>query len=141
MVRICPAHFFVRMRVKYAILSCVFLVAIGLLADSASPGYVEGHVKILGLSDVELAGATPSKFSGRNYADYPLIVLSQSDKQEIIPLTVDQNGKYRVALRAGNYVLDVQDRRRKHLRATPQPFTIISNQTVHVDMVIDTGVR
>jgi hypothetical protein len=141
MVRICPAHFFVHMRVKYLILSCVFLVAIGLLADSASPGYLEGHVKILALSDVELAGATPSKFSGRNYAEYPLIVLSQSSKQQTVPVTVDQNGKYRVALRAGNYVLDVQDRRRKHLRATPQPFTIISNQTVHVDMVIDTGVR
>jgi len=26
------------------------------------------------------------------------------------------------------------------LRATPQPFTVASNQTVHVDMNIDTGV-
>ena len=129
------------MRVKYAILSCVFLVATGLLADSAPPGYLEGQVKILASSDAELAGATPSKFSGRNYAEYPLIVLSESSKQEIVPITVDQNGKYRVALRAGNYLLDVQDRRRKHVRSTPQPFTIISNQTVHVDMTIDTGVR
>jgi hypothetical protein len=129
------------MRVKYMLLTCVFLVATGLLADSATPGYLEGHVKILALSDVELAGATPLKFSDRNYAEYPLIVLSQSGKQEIVPVTVDQNGKYRVALQAGDYLLDVQDRRRKHVRSTPQPFTIISNQTVHVDMTIDTGVR
>jgi hypothetical protein len=28
--------------------------------------------------------------------------------------------------------------RRRHVRATPQPFTILANQTVHVDMAIDT---
>ena len=28
-----------------------------------------------------------------------------------------------------------------HVRATPQPFTIIANQTVRVDMAIDTGIR
>ena len=38
-------------------------------------------------------------------------------------------------------VLDVQDRRRRHVRATPQPFTVVANQTVHVDMNIDTGIR
>ena len=140
-MRICPAHFFVRMPVKYAILSCVFLVAIGLLADSAPPGYLEGHVKILALSDVELAGATPSKFSGRNYAEYPLIVLSHDKQKEIARVTAHENGNYRIALPPGDYVLDVQNRRRHHIRATPQPFTIVANQTVRVDMAIDTGVR
>jgi hypothetical protein len=38
-------------------------------------------------------------------------------------------------------VLDVQDRRHRHFRAKPQPFTVVSNQTVRVDMNIDTGVR
>jgi len=37
--------------------------------------------------------------------------------------------------------MDVQNRKRRHVRATPQPFTIVANQTVRVDMVIDTGVR
>jgi hypothetical protein len=41
----------------------------------------------------------------------------------------------------GDYVLDVQGRPRTHLRYKPQQFTIVSNQTVHVDMNIDKGVR
>jgi len=56
-------------------------------------------------------------------------------------VTADETGNYRVAVPPGDYVLDVQDRRRRHVRAAPQPFTVTSNQTVHVDMNIDTGVR
>jgi hypothetical protein len=37
--------------------------------------------------------------------------------------------------------LEVQGRAPGHVRAKPQPFTIGSNQTVRVDMEIDTGVR
>jgi hypothetical protein len=51
------------------------------------------------------------------------------------------NRDYRVALPPGAYVLDVQDRARKHVRAKPQAFTIVSNQTVRVDMDLDTGIR
>ena len=80
--------------------------------------------------------------TAENYADYPLIILSQDGKKEIARVTADENGNYRVALPPGDYILDVQGRRHKgHIRATPQPFTVVSNQTVHVDMNIDTGVR
>ena len=71
----------------------------------------------------------------------PLIILSQDGKKEIARVTADENGKYRVAVPPGEYILDVQDRKRRHVRAAPQPFTVASNQTVHVDMNIDTGVR
>jgi hypothetical protein len=46
-----------------------------------------------------------------------------------------------VALPPGDYLLDVQDRARKHVRAKPQSFTVGSNQTVRVDMDMDTGIR
>ena len=92
--------------------------------------------------DVELADGTPSKFSGGNYAEYPLIILSQDGKKEIARVTADGNGEYRVALPPGDYILDVQGRRPKgHVRAKPQTFTVVSNQIVHVDMNIDTGIR
>ena len=77
----------------------------------------------------------------QSYAEYPLIVLSQEDKKEIARVTADQSGNYRVALAPGNYVLDVQDRVAKHVRAAPQRFTVVSNQTVHVDMSIIIGFR
>ena len=76
----------------------------------------------------------------QSYAEYPLIVLSQEDKKEIARVTADEKGNYRVALAPGNYVLDIQDRVAKHVRAAPRPFTLVSNQTVHVDMNIVIGI-
>jgi len=76
------------------------------------------------------------------YAEYLLLVLTRDGRRAITRVTADRDGKYRVALPPGDYVLDVQGRRPKgHLRAKPQPFTIVSNQTARVDMDVDPGVR
>ena len=80
-----------------------------------------------------------AKTTPEPYADYPLIVVNEGTKKEIVHFIADANGKYRIALPPGNYVLDLQDRARKHIRAKPQPFTIISNRTAHVDIHMDTG--
>ena len=56
-------------------------------------------------------------------------------------VTADMNGNYRVTLPPGNYVLDLQGRAPGHVRAKPQPFTVVSNRTLRVDMDIDTGIR
>jgi hypothetical protein len=127
---------------KYLISACVFLLLAGSTSIHAAPqGFLEGHLKIISPKEVELAEASPSKGTAENYADYPLIILSQDGKKEIARVTADGNGNYRAALPPGAYVLDVQDRARKHVRAKPQPFTVVSNQTIHIDMGIDTGVR
>jgi hypothetical protein len=127
---------------KYLISACVFLLLAGSASiDAAPPGFVEGHLKILSAREVELADGTPPVITGENYAEYPLIILSQDGKKEIARVTADGNGNYRTALPPGDYVLDVPRRGRGHVRAKPQPFTVASNQTVRVDMEIDTGVR
>jgi hypothetical protein len=131
------------MRLKSLIFACLFLVPIGCFAsDNAAPGFVEGYLRILAFRDVELSDGTPSKFSGGNYSEYPLIILSQDGKKEIARVTADGSGAYRVALRPGDYILDVKGRVPKgHVRAKPQRFSVASDQTVHVDMNIDTGIR
>ncbi len=131
------------MHLKYLILGCLSLLPIGcLVSDNTVPGFLEGHLRILAFKDVDLAEGNPPKFSDGNYAGYPLIILTQDGKKEIARATADENGKYRVALPPGDYILDVQGRPPKgHVRAKPQQFTVVSNQTVHVDMEIDTGVR
>jgi hypothetical protein len=131
------------MHLKSLLLGCVFLVPVGCLAsDNAVRGFLEGHLRILAFRDVELAEGKPPKFSAENYAEYPLIILSQDGKKEIARVTADGNGNYRLALPPGDYVLDVQGRAPKgHVRAKPQRFTVVSNQTVRVDMDLDTGIR
>ena len=127
---------------KYLIFACIFLVlaTTGSL-NAAPPGFLEGHLKIVSSKEVELAdGNTPTP-SAEAYAEYPLIILSHDGKKEIARVTADEKGNYYVALPPGNYVLDVQGRAPGHVRAKPPQFTVVSNQTVRVDMHIDTGVR
>ncbi len=130
------------MRFKYLILRSLFLLPIcSLASDNAALGFLEGRLRILAFKDVELAEENQPKFSDGNYTDYPLVILSRDGKNEIARITADENGNYRVALPAGDYLLDVQDRRRRHVRAAPQSFTVVANQIVHVDMNVDTGIR
>ena len=127
---------------KYLIFACIFLVlaTTGSL-NAAPPGFVEGNLKIVSAREVELANGNTPTPSAEAYAEYPLIILSQDGKKEIARVTADEKGNYHVALPPGNYVLDVRGRAPGHVRAKPQPFTVVSNQTVRVDMGIDTGIR
>jgi hypothetical protein len=118
---------------------CIFSVVTGMATEP--PGFVEGHLKIISARGVELADGNAPAMTAENYAQYPLIILSQGGKKEIARVTADGNGNYRAALPPGDYVLDVQGRARGHVRAKPQRFTVVSNQTVRVDMGIDAGVR
>ena len=128
---------------KYAISACVFLLLAGSASiDAASPGFVEGHLKIISPKEVELADGNAPAITAENYAEYPLIIRSEDGQKEITRITADRNGNYRVPLPPGDYILDAKGRPPKgHVWAKPQWFTVVSNQTVHVDMDIDTGVR
>jgi hypothetical protein len=127
---------------KYPIFVYVFVVLVATASVNAAPqGFLEGHLKIYSPKEVELADSTPPKKTTENYAEYPLIVMSRDGKKQVARVTADANGNYRIALPPGDYVLDVQDRMRRHLRATPRTFTVLSNQAVRADMNIDTGIR
>jgi len=102
---------------------------------------MQGHLKILSPKPVDLGDENAATVTAENYADYPLLILSRGGKKEIARITANRNGNYRVELPPGDYVLDVQGRAPGHVRAKPQPFTVVSNQPVRVDMDIDTGIR
>src|SRR5229473_7861427 len=124
---------------KYLIAIATSFIAAGTASSSAAPppGFMEGHLKIVWLGAAEPSDAMPRPtVTAETYAEYPLIVLSQDGKSEIARVTADRNGNYRVALPPGAYILDVQDRAAKRVRAKAQPFTVASNQTVRVDMNI-----
>ena len=127
--------------VKYLIGAATSLILAGTAASDAVPqGFLEGNLKIVSPRAVEPSDNMPRPaVAPEIYAKYPLIVLSQEDKKEIARVPVDQSGNYRAALPPGNYVLDIQDRVAKHIRAAPRPFTVVSNETVRVDMNIFRG--
>jgi hypothetical protein len=121
--------------------ACIFLTLVGTASIKAAPqGFMQGHLKIVVIRAVEPDNIPPPD----NYADYPLIILTQEAKREIARLTADKSGNYRVALPPGAYILALQERSgeepaAERIHATRQPFTIVPNQTVRVDMTIFTG--
>ena len=138
-----PPIFLSVMHFKRLILGCLSLIAGTCLAsDNVPPGFLEGRLRILATKEVDLAEGNTSKFSAADYSECPLIILSRGNKKEIARVIANENGNYRVALPPGEYILDLQGRMPKgRMRAKPQLFTVVSNQTVHVDMDVDTGVR
>jgi hypothetical protein len=120
---------------------CIFLMLAGTASvKAAAEGFMEGHLKVVVIRAVEPDNIPPSE----NYAEYPLIILSQDGKSEIARLTADKSGNYRVALAPGAYILalqerSIEERAAERVHATPQPFTVVSNQTVRVDMRIFIG--
>src|SRR5919201_927062 len=118
----------------------IFLLACFASLNAAEQGFLEGHLKIVLSFAVEESDNMPRQsVTPENYAEYPLVILSQDGKKLIARVTADGNGNYRAALPPGNYILDVQDRAAKRLRARPQPFSVVANQTVHVDMNVVVG--
>ena len=121
--------------------ACIFLMLAGTASiKAASQGFMEGHLNIVVIRAVEPDNVPQP--APESYAEYPLIILSQDGKREIARLTADKSGDYRVALPPGAYILHVQERaeeRAERTHANPQPFTVVSNQTVRVDMTIFIG--
>jgi hypothetical protein len=129
------------MSLKYVALALgIFLLAFSASLNAAEQGFLEGHLKIIfGMAAQPSDDMPRPEIAPESYAEYPLVVLSQENNKEITRLTADEEGNYRIALPPGAYVLDVQDRAAKRLRARPQPFTVLSNQIVRVDMNVVIG--
>lgn len=127
--------------VKYLIGAATCLILAGTAAsDAVPPGFVEGNLKIVSPRAVEPSDNMPRPaVAPEIYAKYPLIILSQDGQKEVARIIPDESGYYRVSLPPGAYVLDVQDRVAKHVRAKPQPFTVVSNGTVRADINIFRG--
>jgi len=121
----------------------IFLMLAGNASiKAASQGFMEGHVKIVVIRAVEPDNMPQP--APETYAEYPLIVLSQDGKREIARLTADKSGNYRAALPPGAYILAVQERpaeerAAERIHANRQPFAVLPNQTVRVDMTIFIG--
>ena len=110
-------------------------------AGGPPAGVLEGHLHIISSAPVEPQGEHLPTVTPETYAEFPLVVLAQRDGKVIAEVTADAHGNFCLELPPGRYVLDVKDRRWKHVRGKPQPFTIRPGETTHVTFEMDTGVR
>lgn len=123
---------------------CIFLMLAGTASINAAPqGFMEGRLKIVVIRAVAPDNMPSPAVAPETYAEYPLIILSQDGKREITRLTADKSGNYRVALPPGAYILKVQERgeERARIHANPQPFTVVANQNIRVDMTVFIGAK
>ena len=128
---------------RVAIAALLFLAEfVGMASGNAqATGVLQGHLKIVSLQTVQPADGSVQTVTSETYEEYPLVVLSSDGKQQVAVLTADAKGNYRVELPPGTYLLDIQNRVRKHVRAKPVPFTVASGQSLHVNIEMDTGIR
>jgi hypothetical protein len=129
---------------RYLIAGCIFLLLLGTVSIGAAPeGFLEGHLKIISHRPVQLAdenAATETDAAAAsNYSNFPLTILSRGERKEIMRISANEDGYYRAALPPGDYILDAAGRVSRRLRVKAQPFTVVPNRTVRVDITIDTG--
>ena len=89
------------------------------------------------LQEAAISKIRSEQIRGRAISGWPF----PHPADELTASTADGNANYRVALQAGAFVLDAQDRAAKLVRAKPQPFAVVSSQTVHVEIDLDTDIR
>jgi len=103
---------------------------------SVASGFLEGRLKVHVSGGANLADGDESKAASVNYAEYPMVVLRKDNREEIARITPDENGHYRIPLPPGDYVLEVKSSVRKRPQKAQRPFTVVSQQTAHVDIEV-----
>jgi hypothetical protein len=111
-------------------------------ASLATDGVVEGRVRLIhSKGGANLADDNLSQKEKVSYAGYPIVVLTQDRHAEVARVPVGDDGRFKVSLPAGQYVLDVKQEGRKKLRVATRPFTVVAGQTVSVDLEIESAVE
>ncbi len=67
-------------------------------------------------------------------------VLSSDGQQKITQFTTDENGKFRIDLPPGDYILH-PELSGMMPRATDQPFNVMEGQYTPINVVFDSGIR
>src|SRR5437016_12877178 len=119
------------MSVRYLIAASICSVVAGTAPANAAPqGSVEGQLKIVSQRPAELADENrttetrAAPVTAKNYADYPLIILTQGEREQIARITADAEGNYRAALPPGEDGIGVEGGRQERLDVAAQRVTV-----------------
>ncbi len=111
----------------------------------APGGFVEGKLAIGAQRGADLADDVPAPGNTSAVGEHALVIRSRAGAAELKEIKTDEQGQYRVALPAGDYVLELKDSRARHASprapAIQRAFTVTANETVRVDMQVPVDIR
>lgn len=110
------------------------LIAVGTASATPPPlGILEGTLKAPVQRGAELA----DDVSSSSASDQPTYTLAlRKDGKEVAHVETDKQGKYRIALPPGEYVLDLKEvrKRRRVAGSLPRHVTVLVDKTSRVDI-------
>jgi hypothetical protein len=138
------------MKHLYQLLLILLVLMASLWAASCQPGGAEtvllqGAVTIGPLTPVQQVGicptATPEVFSSRH-----LVIYDESGKKLVREVYFTQignsaSGYYTAQIAPGTYTIDINHNGIDRADGLPQKITVIADETVTIDVNIDTGIR
>jgi hypothetical protein len=101
-------------------------------------GYLEGQVKLGPMCPVERNGA-PCPVPPEAYAAQEILLLNKAEV--IARVRPDSHGSYRIAIRPGKYVADINRLGVASSGDVPREVEIRAADTTRLDIAIDTGIR
>jgi hypothetical protein len=124
-----------------ALIAIILLVIFG--ACSGSPqesGFLQGVVSIGPIWPVETPG-TPRPIPPEVYAARKVMVYDGDRIKLIRQVDLSDDGHYRVDLKPGTYVIDINHAGIDRSSEVPKQVRIEAGQIVQLDINIDTGIR
>ena len=110
-------------------------------ASAAGTGVLEGQVQVTQSIGTRLAEDTSAPQKKVPSAEYPVVVLSKDGRTQVAQVPVNAEGRFRVDLAPGDYLLDVKRQSGRRVRVSARPFTVVAGQTIQVDLDIESGVE
>ncbi|MBI4187450.1 MAG: hypothetical protein HY530_08125 [Chloroflexi bacterium] len=133
-------------RLKYAAIILVLLLTLGaaVACQQQPDGVVEGIVTIGPIFPVERPDSPPvppEVFAARKIVIYDRSGKSLIKQTDIVQVDREARGRYRVELRPGTYVVNINRLGIDSSSDVPKTVTVASGQRVELNIDIDTGIR
>jgi hypothetical protein len=110
------------------------------VVDARVAGNLEGKVSIGPICPVEREGQPcpppPEAFAARK-----VLVFDAHRSRLLETVSIDSQGLYRVSLKPGEYVVDINRIGIDFSKTVPRSIRIVSGETTTLDISIDTGIR
>ena len=121
-------------------LSIVGLLLAGCAAGAQGTGTLEGRVTIGPLQPVQREGEV-TVVPPEVYASRKVMVYDKAGKNLIKQVDIDGKGHYQVELKPATYTIDLKPNGIDRSGEVPRQIVMTANQTVTLDIDIDTGIR